>query len=320
MPSETAKDPPKCAVGTGGVFVSIALPLWGVFVPLGVAVTVLALPFKLLRGVGRLVTGSPPKAKLGVEITGPAEKDAKDVLLFVHGWPDHGRLWDKQVRHLSEKGFRCIVVTIPGFDGAHVGWGYSFDAIADMLAQAIQEKVESKRVTLILHDWGCAWGYRLARRNPELVKRIVALDVAGHIALANPMKLFAVSYQLYNVVAFLLGSPGGDLMNRVFLMMGKYAARPLGEAKASLNYPYLHIWKEILSGARKNFHPKAECPVFYVYGKRKVGPFHSMKWLRELSETEGCEYKAYDCGHWITEEMSEQLNADITPWLLKAKL
>eukprot|EP01062_Namystynia_karyoxenos_P056078 TRINITY_DN47032_c0_g1_i1.p1 TRINITY_DN47032_c0_g1~~TRINITY_DN47032_c0_g1_i1.p1 ORF type:complete len:358 (+),score=104.65 TRINITY_DN47032_c0_g1_i1:84-1076(+) len=319
-------EPPPCKVGIGYVLLRIAAPLWAMGVPIGVLTSALASPLAAIRLLRRLFGGRPggPPAALQTFISGPAESEARDVILFVHGWPDHAAMWDEQVAACVAQSFRCITVTLPGFDGASdVGmFGYDFEEVSDRLIEVIDTKVAKKRVTLFLHDWGCTFGYNVAARRPDMVKRIVALDVGSDLKMARPMVLFTVSYQFFNVVAFLLGWPGGDLMNRFFLTTSGYRARPIRDARSALNYPYLHFWKRLLlgRGPPAGIRPTVECPVWYGYAEHKPGPFHSNRWLKWLNDTQGCETHSFRCGHWITVDKGAELTQKVMPWLLRAKL
>ncbi len=44
-----------------------------------------------------------------------SKTDIKDELLFIHGWPDTGQVWNTAVDKLSKNGYRCIVVSLPGY-------------------------------------------------------------------------------------------------------------------------------------------------------------------------------------------------------------
>ncbi len=57
-----------------------------------------------------------------------SDKETVEEIVFVHGWPDSGDLWEKQVEFLK-KDYRCLVVTLPNHSGDQEsfngGWGYS---------------------------------------------------------------------------------------------------------------------------------------------------------------------------------------------------
>lgn len=114
------------------VLILYFLPLWFVVAPVGMIVSILCLPFKILR---RMYYGRPKNNAMEVRISECTGKGkGKDELLFVHGWPDSGDMWNKEVAYLRSE-YRCIVVTLPNFsnggrDAAAAGnWGYGFEQI-----------------------------------------------------------------------------------------------------------------------------------------------------------------------------------------------
>lgn len=91
------------------------------------------------------------------------------TIVMIHGWPDTHRLWDGAVAALKDR-YRCVRFTLPGFDRPAV---HSLDE----LLRFIHSAVGGKRVTLLVHDWGCFLGYQFAMRHPELVERIIGVDI-----------------------------------------------------------------------------------------------------------------------------------------------
>ena len=107
-------------------------------IPLTLFIFVVTFPYKIYRILTRK---SAEKSKIKVKITAPSEGTTPlDDLLFIHGWPDCGDLWDDQVKVLSKE-YRCIVVTMPNYDGNEnheTSWGYDFDELTEMLADVVR--------------------------------------------------------------------------------------------------------------------------------------------------------------------------------------
>ena len=112
------------------------------------------------------------------EITGNA---GEPTLVFVHGWPDDARLWRKQVAALAP-GFRCVTLTLPNFGARTVkAGGYDFPELVEQLANTIRDVHPDGPVGLVTHDWGAYIGYMLEKEHPDLVGRMAALDIGGHL-------------------------------------------------------------------------------------------------------------------------------------------
>ena len=68
----------------------------------------------------------------------------------------------------------------------------------------------------------------------------------------------------------------------------------------------------------QNWHPDTtNMPIYYVYGNKKAFYFHDQAWLNFLTSNSknGCQFKEYDCDHWINHEKEEEFNEDVTKWL-----
>eukprot|EP01060_Flectonema_neradi_P037189 TRINITY_DN73_c5_g1_i1.p1 TRINITY_DN73_c5_g1~~TRINITY_DN73_c5_g1_i1.p1 ORF type:complete len:307 (+),score=42.10 TRINITY_DN73_c5_g1_i1:61-981(+) len=296
----------------GKVFFSITVPLWGILVPISVGIWMVSLPYVLVKKVTSLIKGEKIASEIKVEIHGDGTKG--DILLL-HGWPDCGSLWDKQVPDLVEKGYRCIVATLPGFDGKPVGWGYNFDQLTEMANDVVEANSPSKKVIIYAHDFGCTIGYMLQRKYPEKVQRMIALDVGGYSKPDAAGILFVMSYQFYNLFAWSIGGPAGRFLNTSFLTMGKYRARPLSHCVSSLNYLYPKFLWALATKNMPPFKPFKDIPVFYGYALKKDVSFHAESFLEGIRASKGGKVCSFNCGHWISVSKPDELNKEVGLWL-----
>ena len=145
------------------------------------------------------------------------EGNGAESVVMIHGWPDTYRLWDGQVEALKAT-CRCVRFTLPGFDLAKPGHAYSLDKLVDTVRRIVEQTCGGERVTLLLHDWGCVFGYQFANHHPQLVKRVIGVDVgdAGSrrnmAELSFKAKLMIVAYQWWRVAPrWFPGRPNGAL-------------------------------------------------------------------------------------------------------------
>jgi len=230
-------------------------------------------------------------------VDGPA---TAETVFLLQGWPDDATLWDQHVAALSLR-YRCVRTTMPNFDGRRVArWGYGTDEIVAALAALIEEVSPHSPVTLVVHDWGCYWGFLLHQEHPHLVARVAALDIAPHVEPSPLAVLGIIAYQWWLIAAFVIGGPIGDWMTRS-LAAALGAPLPRLQINAWMNYPYRNAWRDILSGRAKEradtYWPQV--PLLFVYGKRKPFPFHSRKWIEHV-ERSGGTVRGLDCGHWVS--------------------
>jgi haloalkane dehalogenase len=117
------------------------------------------------------------------------EGEGDEAVLMLHGNPTWGFFYRDVVKSLAGR-IRCVVPD-------HVGMGLS-DKPQDYrytLEQRIADiaslvgSLGVKRVHLIVHDWGGAIGFGWARRNPEMVGRIVITNTAAFPDSRIPLRI-----------------------------------------------------------------------------------------------------------------------------------
>ena len=59
-------------------------------------------------------------------------------------------------------------------------WGYDFSMMTKLFTECIEKHSKNKKVTIIMHDWGCYYGYMIMTQRPDLVNRCVSLDIGGY--------------------------------------------------------------------------------------------------------------------------------------------
>lgn len=100
------------------------------------------------------------------------EEGSGDPILFLHGVPTSSYLWRNVIPHLSTLG-RCIAVDLIGFGkSGKPDIDYS---ITDHIryVDAFIEKLNLKRITLVMHGWGSIIGFNYAMHNQHNCKGLV---------------------------------------------------------------------------------------------------------------------------------------------------
>jgi len=250
----------------------------------------------------------------GVEVV--VEGEGPEAVVMVHGWPDTLRLWDRQVEALRGK-YRCVRFTLPGFDAASPRRAYSLDELVDTLRRVVELAGAGGPVTLLLHDWGCVFGYQFAMRHPQLVRRVIGVDIgdAGsrrHVrSLGLQAKAMIFGYQGWLALAWLTGGRLGDRMARAMAALLRCPGdRALVGSR--MGYPYYLQWRCRLRRAATFVPP---CPMLFVYGRRKPFMFHSTEWAEEIAARPGSRVLAFDTGHWVMVSAREPFNRAVADWL-----
>ncbi|MEO7105371.1 MAG: alpha/beta hydrolase [Rhodoferax sp.] len=250
------------------------------------------------------------------------EGDRAHTVVMLHGWPDTLRLWDGTVQALAPS-MRCVRFTLPGFGAPQDGPVVRLDGMIQHLLAIVDAVSPVQPVTLLLHDWGCIFGYELATRHPKRVARLVAVDVGDHNsraylrALTAKQKMSILLYQLFLAKAWVIGRfVNQALANGMMRWMAKLLRCPTPPSKIGwqMSYPYAMAWLK-LGGGLPTQPVQLQCPVLYLYGKRKPFMFHSPDWLQALGSAPGSAAYGLAAGHWVMVDQPQPFNAHVLQWL-----
>jgi len=255
----------------------------------------------------------------GIDVYVEGPSDAATTIVMIHGWPDTYRLWDAQVAALAPS-YRTVRFTLPGFEVNHPRRRVTLDEMVALFAAIVDAVSPTVPVTLLLHDWGCVFGYQYAARFPARVERVIGVDIgdtfAPDFAKTLPLraKLMVAGYQGWLALAHPLGGVG----TRMTRMMARAlkAPAPANTLGAQQNYPYVMQWTGGFRSAT-NFEP--HCPMLYIYGSRKPFMFHTQRWLDELDRRPGSGAQRMNTGHWVMAEQPADFNQRVSAWLNQAQ-
>lgn len=100
----------------------------------------------------------------------------EDVVLCLHGWPQHWYEWRHLLPALADR-HRVLALDLRGF-----GWseaprsGYEKENLADDVL-AVLDELGIDRVKLVGHDWGGWIGFLLCLKAPQRFERYLALNI-----------------------------------------------------------------------------------------------------------------------------------------------
>ena len=259
----------------------------------------------------------------GIEVL--IEGQGSHTVVMIHGWPDTRALWDTSVSALQSD-FRCVRFTLPGYDLAQPPRPTSVHDMTTFISKVVAAVSPFEPVTLLIHDWGCFFGYEYAMRNAARVARIVAVDIGDHNSgnllrsLSLGAKLAVVAYQFWLAIAWQLGQLG---MARLGNGMTRWMIAAMGQRHDpqqvgwQMNYPYAMRWFDLAGGFKGMARVAPACPVLYLYGEYKPFMFQSPEWLAEIAARPGSEVHAFKSGHWVMLRWPSEFTHCVKTWLLK---
>ncbi|MDZ7836132.1 MAG: alpha/beta hydrolase [Alkalibacterium sp.] len=157
--------------------------------------------------------------KLHVVRQGP--KDG-EVIMLLHGFPEFWYGWHKQIPYLAEKGYRVWAPDQRGYnlsDKPSRVDDYAIDELVEDIAGLINVS-NNEKVNLVGHDWGGIVAWHVARKHPELIRKLVVINAPHDRAMidhvrGHPAQLFRVltcsSFSLEDCWKRDLNPPAGAL-------------------------------------------------------------------------------------------------------------
>ncbi len=251
------------------------------------------------------------------------EGSGTQTVLMLHGWPDTHRLWDSTVEALKAN-YRCVRFTLPGFDLSKPPVALSLDKITALIDAIVNTVSSHAPVTLLLHDWGCMFGYEFASAHPARVAAVVAVDIGDHNSgdylrsLSGKAKFGVFAYQIWLAVAWKIGCHlGTGVANRMTRWMAHTIGcrTPPADMGWQMNYPYAMVWLGQSGGLKGTARVKPIWPLLYIYGAKKPFMFHSPQWLAKVAQFPGNKVEEFATGHWVMMHRPTEFNASVKAWL-----
>lgn len=261
------------------------------------------------------------------------------LALCLHGFPEHAYSWRHQMPLLAELGYRVWAPNLRGYgttDSPRKVSAYTLDTLVDDVASLIQA-ANARETVVIAHDWGAELAWFLAMQRPQLIDRLVILNLPHPACLARELRRprqlarfwYIFFFQLPWLPEFLLSRRQGRgtaaLIGKTTQHPERFpdddlevyrsnAARP-GGIRAMLNW-----YRAALRGSnqrrffRRN-NPTIHIPTLLLWGDADVA--------LTLRSTRGTEKYVPNLtfrvlpgvSHWLQQEAPEAVNAMLEAWL-----
>lgn len=118
------------------------------------------------------------------------EAGAGPTILLLHGFPEFGYAWRRQLPALAAAGFRAIAPDLRGYNLTDRPSGvgeYRVEILIEDVAGIIRA-LDQGEVVLVGHDWGGVIAWYLAMQHPELIRRLIIMNAPHPAAYAREMR------------------------------------------------------------------------------------------------------------------------------------
>jgi pimeloyl-ACP methyl ester carboxylesterase len=248
---------------------------------------------------------------------------------MIHGFPDFWYTWRAQMPDLAKAGYRVAAVDLRGFNLSDKPKGVEHYAMPLLLGDiAAVVRAEGRDSAVIVgHDWGAAIAWQLAMHMPQVVDKLVILNVPHPRGITR--ELAANGSQTENsAYARRFQEPGAhsDLTaeNLTLWVKDEEARKHYLKAfqnadfEAMLNYykaNYPHPPYQALEST-----PPVKCPVLILHGmkdKYLLAAGHSGTW--DWVDNELTLVTLPQADHFVQQDAPETVTRTILNWLAAHK-
>lgn len=273
------------------------------------------------------------------------EEGAGDKLaLCLHGFPELSLSWRRQLPLLARLGYRAWAPDLRGYgksERPRRTRDYAIEILIDDVVGLIE--AGGRPATLIGHDWGGFIAWFVAMRRPELLERLVVMNIPHPALLARELRrnprqmwqmLYAFLFQIPVLPERLLSQDDHRRIENAFvdtavdpscfreedLRAYREAASQPGALSAMLAYYRAYARGGGHLRQRRLGFPRIEVPTLMIWGEqdaflRKEGTIGTEAFVRDLT----VRYLP-DAAHWVQQEDPARVNAILEHWLTGASV
>lgn len=233
-------------------------------------------------------------------------------VVFVHGVPDTGRVWDRVRQRLPQADM--VALALPGF-GCPVPQG--FGATKEEYVAWIIDRLEEQPgpVDLVGHDWGCLLSVRVASLRPDLVRTWAA--GSGPVSAAYEWHELAKIWQTPGAGEQWMAETDQDSLAHFIMGDGvpaDLAAETAGRMDIAMKDCVLRLYRSAVT-VGKEWEPglaDVAAPGLVFWGASD--PACPVEFADRLgADTKAARVLTLDCGHWTPihrpDEIAQALQA-----------
>lgn len=250
-----------------------------------------------------------------------------DLMLMLHGFPEFWYSWRHQIPEFA-KDYKVVALDLRGYNDS--------DKPADKSAYVMDEFIRDvegiikglgyDKCILVGHDWGGAIAWNFAYAHPEMVERLIILNLPHPAKFAegmrNPQQLLRSSYMFFFQIPwlpeFLIQSSDyqpietaikGMAVNKSAITKAdleayKDAAAKRGAMTATLNY-YRNIFQQRMTSQDWSV---LEVPTLMIWGEKDTALGKELTYGTEAYVRDFQIKYIPDCSHWVQQEQPQLVN------------
>lgn len=250
-----------------------------------------------------------------------------ELMLMLHGFPEFWYSWRHQIPEFA-KDFKVVAVDLRGYNESDKPSQQSA-YVMDQFIKDIEGVIKGlgyDRCVLVGHDWGGAIAWSFAYAHPDMVERLIVLNLPHPAKFAEgfrtPQQLLRSAYifffQLPLLPELLLQASDYQPIETAFKGMAvnksaftqadieayKNAAAKRGALTATLNY-YRNVWQQ---GLLSHNWGILEVPTLMIWGEDDTALGKELTYGTEAYVRDFQIKYISNCSHWVQQEQPQLVN------------
>jgi len=267
------------------------------------------------------------------------------LIMMLHGFPECWWSWRHQLAlfrddpALAER-YTAIALDMRGYNETdRPDWGYELDVLVQDVVE-LMRALGHRAAIIAGHDWGgnIAWSLAIAR--PELVERLIALNIPHPALFANAIgknwrQMLRSWYILFFQLPFLpeaaIRANGYAFIEWAFrgtaidksrftdddIRIFKAAIAAPGAATAAVNY-YRALFQAGARGMFRGTRMRANMPTLMIWGENDIALGKKLTYGTDRFVPDLRIKYITNCSHWVQQEQPELVNQYILDFLAES--
>ena len=264
-----------------------------------------------------------------------------DLVVLLHGFPECWYSWRHQLPVLGKR-YHAVAPDMRGYNLSDKPAGipsYRIESLVNDVVGLINY-FDKGKAAIVAHDWGASVAWALAQRHPELVSKLVAMQVPPPAAWQTNFTFRQLRHSWYMFFFQLPRLPEwwasandfarvekmyketsvrSDAFTDEDIAVYKEALRQPGALTGGLNYYRANVFKSLFRGGvetPKETDGRIRVPTLFIYGEQDVAVLpETVRDVGKFVDAPYRELRIPDSGHWVQNEAIEEVNAALLDFL-----
>ena len=264
-----------------------------------------------------------------------------DLVILLHGFPECWYSWRHQLPVLGKR-YHAVAPDMRGYNLSDKPAGiqsYGIESLVSDVAGLINY-FDKGKAAIVAHDWGAGVAWALAQRHPELVSKLVAMQVPPPAAWRENFTLrqlrhswYMFFFQLPRLPEWWASANDFARIEKMYketsvrsgaftdedIAVYKEALRQPGALTGGLNYYRANVFKSLFRGGvetPKEAEGRIRVPTLFIYGEQDVAVLpETVRDVGKFVDAPYRELRIPDSGHWVQNEAVDEVNLALVDFL-----